>query len=192
MSQIEGILAPEPDPVDPAPVPDRRRRWLTTALAGLLVVLYLVVWVTYTKLHLPPQRYDEQPPGAVATKLGADFTLVELTQSTVLAGAYEQTALASAGAVWVVARLDVTRRTPSENFNCQLILVGSDGRTWEPTFSLSVSRDLERCPPDGTPLGQTTPTETFFEIPAADADRIVGIAVPQNTAGRDPVLTVAH
>lgn len=201
MSQVDEILAPEPaapDPVSSFAVPSdpgvvseqRRRRWLTAALAGLLVVLYLVAWVTYTRLHLAPQQYEPLPPGAVASKLGADFALVGLTQTTVLAGKYDNTATASAGAVWIVARLDVTRRAPAENFNCQLILVGSDGRSWEPATLLSVSRDLERCPPDDAPFGQTTRVETFFEVPVVDADRIVGVAVPQNDSSRNPVLTL--
>ncbi len=168
---------------------DRRRGWLTAAGAALLVALYLVAWLTYTRLHLPPQRYDQQPPGAVASKLGADFTLVGLQQTLVLVGKYDRSETAPSGAVWVVAQLDVTRRAEAEFFNCELVLVGTDGRSWEPEPPLAVSRELENCPPDEVPLGQTSRIETIFQIPEVDADRIAGVAVPQNSTGRDPALT---
>lgn len=164
------------------------RRWLAAVAAGLLVVLYLVSWTVYARLHLPPQRYDQLPPGAVASKLGAEFSLVELSQSLVLTGLYDRSVAAPPGAVWVVARLDVTRRAEVQNFNCQLVLVAADGRTWEPASSTTVSREVEACAREA-PLGQTTPIETIFQVPESDANRLVGVAVPQNTAGRDPVLT---
>lgn len=168
---------------------DRRRRWLSAALAALLVALYLISWLTYTRLHLPPERYEQRPPGSVASKLGADFTLVALTQSVVLTGRFDQSTTAPAQAVWVVARMDVTRRTAAGSFNCQVVLVAANGRSWEPSPPLSISRELKNCPPTEAPLGRTTPIEAIFMVPEADASRILGVAVPQNGTRRDPVLT---
>ncbi len=182
---IDAIGQPGP----PQLRPDRARRWYQVAMTVLLVGIYLAWWLTYAHVHLPPLRYDQRPPGAVLTTRGADFTLVSLTQSTELAETNGERRPAPAGAVWVVARLEVTQRSLQPNFGCVVVLVGNDRRNWEMPTGLLLQRSTERCLPDAAVLGQTSPIEAVFQVPVTDVDRLTGVGVPQYNAGRDPLLT---
>jgi hypothetical protein len=181
----EGSLPPAP----PRGLSERTRRWYQAAIAALLVGIYLACWLTYVRLHLPPLRYEQLPPGAVATKLGGDFTLVSLTWSNELVDTDGERHSPPADAVWVVARLDVTRHTVDQYWNCVVTLVGDNGRSWEKPFGLGYSRPFDSCVPDDAALGQTYPIEIDFQVPASDVDRLLGVAVPQNNSSRDPLLT---
>ena len=92
----------------------------------------------------------------------------------------------------MVARLEVTRRSVEQYFNCEVRLVGPGGRQWESESAITVSRDSDKCVPDDVALGQAHPIEVIYVVPAEDANQLRGIAVTQNTAGRDPVLTVSR
>lgn len=184
MSAVDQILQPGPNPVR-----EGARRWWQAAIATLLVGIYLVSWLTYTRLHLPPERYEQLQPGAVVTKLGADFTLISLTQTTALLDKYDGPQSPSADAVWVVAEMSVTRHTLEQYFNCKVFLVAADHRAWEPASLLSVSREADNCPGDEIPLGQAHPIEVLFQVPVDEATQLAGVAVPQGNTGRDPLLT---
>lgn len=189
MTQVSATAIDGIEPPGALPHPDRPRRWYQAALAALLVGIYLAWWLTYAQVHLPPIRYDQLPPGAVASKLGADFTLRSLTQSEELVATYGEPRPAPAGAVWVIASLDVTQHSVQPNFNCALMLVADDGRSWETPSGLFLSRPTERCLPPDAVLGLTYPIEAIFQVPVSDVDRIAGVGVPQYNAGRDPLLT---
>jgi len=167
---------------------DGVRRWCNLAIAASLVGLYLVWWITYARLHLPPERFDQLPPGATATSRGAEFILLSLTQTTSLADRYDDPKPAPADAVWVVARMEVTQRTAGERVNCAVVLVAEE-RRWEPISDFSVSRPTSSCVPADAVLGQTYPIEVVFTVPVSDVDHIVGVGVSQFDSGRDPLLT---
>jgi hypothetical protein len=180
-------VALQPGP--PQPRPDRVRRWLQAALAALLVGLYLVWWMTYARLHLAPEHYDQRPPGAMATKLGAEFTLTSLTQTTQLPDTFGESHSPSADAVWLVAQLRVTQRSVEPNFNCGLVLAAADGRSWQRDSGLGISRPTDSCLPDDAVVGRSYPIEVDFQVPVSDVGKVVGVAIPQFNAGRDPLLT---
>lgn len=179
------------DLLPPGPPPSRRpalRAWLHLAIAMVLVGCYLSWWLTYARLHLAPNEYEQLPAGQAATKLGAEFTLVSLEQTTQLIDQFDKVAPADANAVWIVGKLEVTPRSIEENFNCLIPLVGTNGRVWDPV-SLGPSREAERCAPDDAQIGQTYPIEILYQVSDADAGQIAGIELSQFKAGRDPVLT---
>jgi len=179
------------DLLPPGPPPGRRpalRAWLHLAIAMVLVGCYLSWWSTYSQLHLDPNEYEQLPAGQAATKLGAEFTLVSLEQSTQLVDQFDKVNPADPNAVWVLAKLEVTPRSIEENFNCSVPLVGTTGRVWE-AVSLGPSREAERCTPDDAKIGQTYPIEILYQVADLDAGRIAGIELSQFKAGRDPVLT---
>lgn len=175
----------------PGPPPGRRsalRSWLHLAIAMVLVGCYLSWWLTYSRLHLAPNEYEQLPAGQAATKLGAEFTLISLEQTTQLLDQFDKLNPADANAVWVLAKLEVTPRTIEENFNCLVPLVAANGRVWDPV-SLGPSREQETCTPDDAQIGRTYPIEILYQVPDADVGQIAGIELSQFKAGRDPVLT---
>lgn len=184
MTQAAPIVQPGP----PEGLDDRVRRWLYLAIVVSLVGLYVVWWMTYAGLHLPPERFEQQPPGAVVMSQGAEFTLISLTQTTDLLDRQGELNPAPADAVWVVARLDVTPRIKNDLLSCTVVLVAEGQRSWERNGDY-VSRPIDRCVPDDAVIGQTYPIEADFTVPITDVDRIVGVGVSQFNGSRDPLLT---
>lgn len=173
------------------PPPGRRpvrRSRLHLAIAIVLVGCYLSWWSTYARLHLDPGEYEQLPAGRTATKLGAEFTLVSLEQSTQLIDQFDEVNPADPNAVWVLAKLTVTPRTIKDNFNCLIPLVATNGRSWDPV-SLGPSLESETCAPDDAQVGQTYPIEILYQVSDSDVGRIAGVELTQYKAGRDPVLT---
>ena len=82
------------------------------------------------------------------------------------------------GAVWVVAQLEVTPRRHTDYLLCSLSLVATDGRTWD-TASDAPTHEGESCAPDpeNVQLGTTYPFVLGYEIPAAEADEVAGLAL---------------
>lgn len=166
------------------------RRWLAAVAAVLAVALYLLVWTTYGRLHLPPDRYVQLAPGAAADKLGADFRLVSLQQTERLVGRYGGSTPADPGAVWVLARLEVTPHVLDKNFNCGVVLVARDRTTWSTGLN-GVSRETPSCTPDHPTPGRAYPVEVSFSVPAARAGDLVGVGLQRFGAGPDVLLVPA-
>ncbi len=166
----------------------RVRAWLVAAIAVVVVGIYLVAWTTYARLHLPPERYTALPPGAAASQSGVEFVLLSLQQTERLADTFGAPKAPAPGAVWVVARLEATVRTPGDAVSCTLVLVDDRRRTWDKS-SAFVSRTLPGCVPDAAVVGQPYPIEAYFQVPAVETDRLVGVAVEQFSSARDPLLT---
>lgn len=168
----------------------RGRSWLSAAVAALLVLAYLVWWLSYTGAHLPPETYDRRPSGAVAQSRAQDFQLTSITLVEALNDKYDQPKPAPANAVWAVVRMNVTARAAQPSPLCVVSLVGDREEVWDPEFIL-VSRDAASCLPDGFEVGRGYPTETIFEIPRSAAGHLAGVGVPQYSGADEPLLTVA-
>jgi hypothetical protein len=166
------------------------RRWLAATAAVLVVALYLLVWTTYGRLHLPPDRYVQLAPGAAASKLGADFRLVSLQQTDRLVGEYGGTTPADPGAVWVLARLEVTPHALDKNFSCGVVLVARDRTTWSSGLN-GVSRKTPSCTPDNPTPGRAYPVEVIFSVPAGRTADLVGVGLQRIGAGPDVLLVPA-
>lgn len=170
--------------------PGRVRAWLAAAIAALLVLLYLSVELTYASTHLDPPRYAPVKPGGVGHGGDADFRLLSLRRTEAWgsevggeAGAPEP------GAVWVVARLEVTPRERSDYVLCAMDLVSTDGRSWEPT-SLGPTHEGSSCAPDpeNVEIGATYPFVLGYQVPQSDADRLAGLAVRTDSWRAYPLL----
>jgi hypothetical protein len=157
----------------------RVRAWLTAAIAALLVLVYLVVELTYSSTHLDPPRYAPVEPGGIAHGRSADFRLLSLRQTE---GWGRETAgepgAAEPGAVWVVARLEVTPREHEDYLLCTMSLVATDGRSWEPE-GVGPTHEGESCAPDpeNVELGTTYPFVLGYQVPVEEADDLAGLAV---------------
>lgn len=169
----------------------RRRAWLVAAMTMLLVGIYLVGWMTYARLHLPPDRYVSLPPGASATQGGVEFRLTSLRRTERFTDTFGKATAPPPDTEWVVAELEATVRNPGDKPICPLALVDDRRRTWEKTLAASVSRELKDCVPDATVAGQTYLIETYFQVPSADVDHLVGLAVDQFSTRPDPLLRPA-
>ncbi|GAA3703301.1 hypothetical protein GCM10022204_20700 [Microlunatus aurantiacus] len=172
-------------------IPGRRRAWLRAACVLVAVAVYLNVWTTYALYGLTEYgRYTQQQPGASTTAMGAEFRLVSLVQTTELVNSVtEEVASPSVNAVWVVARVDVVRRTEDPNLLCVLEILGPGRRVWEPNRDY-VSRDgNSTCTLAEMPLGSTWPLEIVFQVPEKYAGELAGVAVndPVSRSAR-PVL----
>jgi hypothetical protein len=178
-----------PPPSTPASAPAgpagldraRLRAWLAAAVAALLVLLYLSVQFTYGAIHLPPPRLRPLAPGAVAHGTWADFRLLSLTRTErwgqeIGGGGGEP----APGATWVVAHLEVTPREHPQYVVCTLLLVSTDGRSWESALG-TPSHDGETCVPYDEPesvrLGTRYPIVVGYQVPLAEADHLAGLAL---------------
>ena len=171
----------------------RLRAWLAAAVAALLVLVYLVVELTYSSAHLDPPRWAPVLPGAVGHGKDADFRLVSLRQTE----RWGQEVLGEPGApepgaVWVVAELEVTPRKRTDYLLCTLTLVSTDGRSWDSAFG-APTHEGESCAPDpeNVQLGTTYPFVLGYEIPAAEADHVVGLAIQTYSWRAYPLLRPA-
>jgi len=172
-------------------MPARRRAWCWAGCAGLVVLVYLTVWTVYSSAHLSAfPRYDQLDSGVAARQFGADFRLLSLVQTEELAAETGDPQVAGAGAVWIVATVEVTQRELDPDFVCSLSLLGPDDRSWE-RATIEVSRPATKfCSEDDLELGRPFRLEQIYEVPVRYADQIRGVAVEQR---RDtsplPVLT---
>ena len=98
--------------------------------------------------------------------MGAEFRLVSLVQTTELTNSSTQEISSPPiNAVWVVARIDVVRRSEDPNLFCSFAVLGPGRRVWEPNRDY-VSRDLSSsCPREEMPLASTQPLEVIFQVP---------------------------
>ena len=182
---------PAQPPPPPARLPPGRvRAWLAAAVAALLVLLYLSFELTYASSHLDPPRYAPVDPGGVAHGKSADFRLLSVRQTEQWGREVGgQTGSPAPGAVWVVAQLEVTPREREDYLLCSLSLVSTSGRSWEPV-SLGPTHEGESCAPDPevVELGRTYPFVLGYEVPAGEANRVAGLAVPTYSWRAYPLL----
>lgn len=170
--------------------PARVRAWLAALGAFLLVLLFVVVELTYSSTHLPPPRYRPVDAGAVAEGPYADFRLLGLSRTerwgTEVRG---DAGSPEPGAVWVVARLEVTPRRQQDYLLCTMTLVSTNGRAWEPA-SPAPTHEGESCAPDpeAVELGTTYPFVLGFEVPVDEADHLAGLAVETYSWRPSPLL----
>ncbi len=178
-----------PPPPSRAATDSRARAWLGAAGALLLVMLFVVVELTYSSTHLPPPRYRLVEPGAVAHGPYADFRLLGLGRTERWGTEGGDPGSPEPGAVWVVARLEVTPRRHQDFLLCTMTLVSAQGRAWEPV-SGRPSHEGESCAPEpeAARIGTTYPFVLGFEVPAADADRLAGLALETYSWRPSPLL----
>lgn len=180
--------AATPAAARPSPVLSRRRAWLVFAALALLTAIYLAGWSTYAALHTS-DRYEQRPPGALASRGGAEFRLVSLTRSPQLADSTSgRTQDADPGAVLVVAVVEAVPRVAEPVTLCTVALLGPGGRTWTPD-TVRVQRRVPYCSPDDAREGQPYRFESVFQVPERDADLLRGLALTDRSgAGRSAVL----
>ena len=166
------------------------RSWLAVAATVLAVAVYLLGWTTYGRLHMSPDRYVQLLPGTSASSLGAEFRLLSLQQTERLVDTYGEPNPADPGAVWVLARLEVTPHALEENFSCSLLLVARDRTTWS-TGIKGVTRAIPTCLPDDAVPERTYPVEVAYSVPANRVGDLVGVALQRFRPGPDPVLVPA-
>jgi len=167
------------DPVTALLLSPRRRSWLWLTCAAALVLIYLTLWTLYSTTHLSSfGRYEQLDPGASTRQFDADFRLLSLVKTETLVGGDGDPQRASADAVWVVANLEVVRRSKDPNFLCLTELLGPDHRAWERTTLLDVTRSQPMfCDNEELAVGSPFRFEAIFEIPARDAETLYGVVV---------------
>ena len=170
----------------------RTRAWLVAATVLVLVAGYVLGWMTYAYVHLNSNvRYSLVPPGGEVHSRSATVQLVGLSVadglSTTVKG--DPPTAAHPGAVWVVAVIEVTVDPAADHPSCLFDLIGPHDRRWE-SDSSGASRQLPgSCTDDSVPKGRPTRIETLFQVPAADADQLLGVAVhDDSTWHRMPLL----
>lgn len=186
------VAAPAPPtPTAPRQALDegRARAWLSAAGAFLLVLLFVVVELTYSSTHLPPPRYRLVDAGAVAEGPYGDFRLLSLRRTERWGTESGEPGSPEPGAVWVVAQLEVTPRTKQDYLLCTMTLVSTSGRAWEPV-GIGPTHEGESCAPEpeAAVVGTTYPFVLGFEVPAADADDLAGLALETYSWRPSPLL----
>lgn len=164
---------------DPALSGHRRRRaWLLAACAALAAATYLTIWFGYATSGLVSSaRLEPVPAGATVASLDADFRLLSLRRSRELTSTSSSgNAYAVAGAVFVVAELEVTPRRLEESLLCSAELVGPEGRRWEPGAGGFVLRVLPGyCDTAEMQVGRPYRMEQIYQVPSAMADQLAGV-----------------
>lgn len=174
---------------DPGAVSSRRRAWLVTGAVALVALTYLTLWSTYASTHTS-DRYHQLAPGAVGMRKGAQLRLLSLVRTDRLNDREGQDPqLAGAGAVFVVAELEMVQRRPVEFTSCSDVdLLGPGLRQWE-SISTDVLRPTPFCDSSDVVLGQPYRFETVYLVPLRYADNLAGLALTDvSTPGRTAVL----
>ena len=158
----------------------------------LAVAVYLSLWTAYALNGLTSYgRYHQYAAGAPVTAMGAEFRLVSLVQTTQLTNSITgEITSPPVNAVFLVARVDVVRRTDDPDLFCTFAILGPGRRTWQPNTGY-VSRELSgSCPREEMTIGQPWPIEVIFQVPERYVGELAGLAV-NDPVSRDvrPVLT---
>ncbi|MBO0813317.1 MAG: hypothetical protein J2P23_14910 [Microlunatus sp.] len=150
------------------------------AMTFALVLIFLAIWMTYAGSHTYP-RYEQLPPGRATTVQGITYKLIKLTRTAVIIDG-DQSKPAQAGAIYVVAELEVTagKKDPT----CSIELVGDGKRTWESDSSFYDRKLPQYCGSYDHPVtpGKPFQLEQIFQIPARFADRLYGVGVPDSSS----------
>lgn len=173
------------------PLPPRTRAWLWTACAAALVLSYLVGWTVYSTTHLGSYaRYVQLASGVPAASPDGNFRLVSLVQTEQVQSELNGPQPSTAGAVWVVATVDLVPRTTARSPSCTLQLLGPGHRVWDPSSVSGSSAVPSYCDKDRMRAGRPYRFRNIFEVPARDADQIDGVVVVDDTDARpQQVLT---
>lgn len=166
------------------------RTALVAAGVGALVLLYLLWWTTYARIHFE-QRYAPEPRGAAGEVAGTSIRVLSLTAAPQLAdqryGGEPESA--EPGTVWVVAELEAVQAPGATKFFCTLELLGPDGRRWPP--QTKTSRTLPSCSADAL-SARPLRFETIFLVPERFRGELVGIVLLDPSGPeRAPVVTPA-
>jgi hypothetical protein len=170
----------------------RRRAWLRAACVLLAVAVYLSLWTAYALNGLSDYgRYRQYAAGTPVDSMGAEFRLVSLVQTSQLTNSITgEISSPPMNAVYLVARIDVVRRSDDPGLFCSFAILGPGRRTWEPNTDY-VSRDQSSsCRREEMPIGRPVPLEVIFQVPERYVGELAGVAVndPVSRAAR-PVLT---
>lgn len=169
----------------------RRRGWLFAAAAFGLVLVYLLAWVTYASSHVQgPGRFRQLGPGQAATVGDAQFRLLSLRQTTQMATEQgEPEAPPAAGAVWVIADLEMVQARVDPERLCSFAVLGPGRRLWESTTA--VGRDRPSSCRDVTAADRAPGRfETTFVVPESYVGQLRGVVVRDvGSAARQLVLT---
>lgn len=140
--------------------------------------MYLVLWTLYSMTHLSSTpRFEQLAPGAAASLLQADFSLLSLVETQDLAVVGGKPPTLPAGALWVLATLQVVQHAKAPTFACSPELVGSEHQVWE-RADVYVDRTLSSfCADEDLHLDQPYRFEAIFEIPARYADQVFGVVL---------------
>lgn len=159
---------------------DRGRSWIMAAMAFACVLMYLCIWMTYSGTHTYA-RYQQLPPGTTATVDGVTYKLIKLTRTEVIVDGRE-TKPAQAGAVYVIAELEIT--TNKKDPTCSVQLVADGRRTWDSDADFFDRKLPQYCGDYEHPVtpGRPWRFEQIFLIPQKFADRLYGVAVPDNSS----------
>ncbi len=154
-----------------------------------LVALYLITWWAYAFSHLE-HRYVQLDAGAAYEFDGTTIGVLSMISAERLADAEGGTAERPvAGATWVVAELEAQQAEGAAGFFCTFELLGPNGRTWKPEFSMT-ERTIPACRGDDIKPGSPHRFEVVFQVPLADADRLQGITREDpDRPTRTPVLS---
>jgi hypothetical protein len=175
-------------------VGDRHRAWIRAGCVALATLIYLCWWTSYAVNGLSAYgRFDQLDPGEVAVVKGAEFHLTSLVQTDALTNSITGDRVAPApNIVWLVADIEVTRRSDPDYFYCSFEVLGPDRRTWEDD-SLGVSREIENsCDKDSAPIGHTVAVEAVFQIPERYVDQLAGVGViDDGSRTPEPVMVPA-
>lgn len=162
----------------------RRRAWLRAGCVFLVVLIYLCWWTTYAVNGLSAYgRYRQLEPGAPASVMGAEVRLTSLAQTSRLVNSItDEISSPPANTVWLVARVEVVRRTESEFFLCSFSVLGPERRIWEKDSGF-VSRDTDSfCDEESAPLGRPIQVEAVFQVPVRYVDQLAGVVVDDATS----------
>lgn len=162
-------------------------------MALCLVLIFTAVWVTYAGTHTY-ERYQQLAPGASTTVDESTFRLVSLRRTEVVTDG-EETHPSAAGAIWVVAEVEVTIPHKMDTVGCSLVLVSDDRRTWESQTSFFDRKLPQYCGDYDHPITPKKPWrfEQVYEIPARFSNRIYGLAAPDaSSAAPTKVLRPAR
>lgn len=176
-------MARPPQPIRPAladRLSDRARSWIMAGMAFACVLMYLSIWMTYAGSHTY-SRYQQLPAGTTTTVDGITYKLIKLTRTDVIVDG-QQTKPAQAGAVYVIAELEIT--TDKKDPACSVKLVADGKRTWDSNADFFDRRLPQYCGDYDHPVtpGRAWRFEQIYLIPQKFADRLYGIAVPDNSS----------
>lgn len=191
MSVKPSRLPTEPRSVLRGPRTARGRSWLLLACATILVLIYLVVWTTFS-LSRTVTRFEQLTPGAAAFAGPTQFRVLSIEQSTELASDDpKRSESAPAGSTYVLAEVEVLQSAEDPNFICVLTLVGTHHRQWETASGVYLG---DRNPPSycnsaDVVVGKPYRYLSIYEVPTAMADEFYGLAL--NSYSGKPSLVIS-
>lgn len=147
------------------------RAWLALWTVLMVSAIYVAGWVFYATIHQNTRVVQLAPGEGVTTDNGSTIRLLSMTRATEVPAKYDNVATPDPGAVFVIVRFEATITTEREI--CPLRLVGRYGRTWEMTNQTILREPDAFCM--SYPLNTPTLGEIIYEIPASEADHLLGV-----------------